>query len=287
MGRFSPHQDIISRPTEVLAKLPNLRRDRGRVGTRIAAAAAAGRLCRGPLTAAAALDRRCRASNSSQSLIESGYCRVPQVSEHGEFAVRGSLIDVFPMGSGRPHSNRLLRRRYRVAALFFRGNAADPVSLLDRLSTFCRRAKSRWMPRLSRSFRDRLSRALRGAARQVAGLSRSIRRHRPRRHRVLPAAVFPETTATLLDYLPDDSIVVDASKRPADLLSKLEAEIAERYQLLRMDPERPILRPEETFASAADMCWTAGAIPQIFAIPRKHWQKRRACATLTTRLPPA
>ena len=36
------------------------------------------------------------------SLTAAGYLRLPQVSEHGEFAVRGSLIDVFPMGSTRP-----------------------------------------------------------------------------------------------------------------------------------------------------------------------------------------
>ena len=36
------------------------------------------------------------------SLVEDGYLRVPQVGEHGEFAVRGSLIDVFPMGAAAP-----------------------------------------------------------------------------------------------------------------------------------------------------------------------------------------
>jgi transcription-repair coupling factor (superfamily II helicase) len=35
-------------------------------------------------------------------LDSAGYRNVSQVMEHGEFAVRGSLLDLFPMGSERP-----------------------------------------------------------------------------------------------------------------------------------------------------------------------------------------
>ena len=45
-------------------------------------------------------------SLNRQSFVEAlaacGYLRVPQVEEHGELAVRGSLIDLFPMGSKQP-----------------------------------------------------------------------------------------------------------------------------------------------------------------------------------------
>lgn len=34
-----------------------------------------------------------------QTLVESGYARVDSVFQHGEFAVRGALIDIYPMGS--------------------------------------------------------------------------------------------------------------------------------------------------------------------------------------------
>ncbi|HEY8510251.1 MAG TPA: hypothetical protein VIL32_17985, partial [Steroidobacteraceae bacterium] len=37
-----------------------------------------------------------------QRLIEAGYASVSQVTSPGEFAVRGSLLDVFPMGSAEP-----------------------------------------------------------------------------------------------------------------------------------------------------------------------------------------
>src|SRR5204863_533119 len=37
-----------------------------------------------------------------QRLIEAGYASVSQVVSPGEFAVRGSLLDVFPMGAAAP-----------------------------------------------------------------------------------------------------------------------------------------------------------------------------------------
>jgi transcription-repair coupling factor (superfamily II helicase) len=36
-------------------------------------------------------------------LEEAGYRCVPQVTEHGDFAVRGALIDLFPMGTDLPY----------------------------------------------------------------------------------------------------------------------------------------------------------------------------------------
>ena len=37
-----------------------------------------------------------------QKLTRAGYRAVSQVTEHGEFAVRGSLLDLFPMGADTP-----------------------------------------------------------------------------------------------------------------------------------------------------------------------------------------
>ena len=99
---FSPHQDIISDRLTVLSKLRKLRHG-------IVVASAAVLMQKLPPTdyvAARSLSLRTGQTLPREpfiaSLIESGYYRVPQVSEHGEFAVRGSLIDVFPMGSKGP-----------------------------------------------------------------------------------------------------------------------------------------------------------------------------------------
>ena len=99
---FSPHQDIVSQRLRVLAELPTLRR-----GLLIVAAnCLLHRLPPTDYVAARALslatgDRLDREAFTS-GLAEAGYLRVPQVTEHGEFAVRGAIIDLFAMGSDAP-----------------------------------------------------------------------------------------------------------------------------------------------------------------------------------------
>ena len=99
---FSPHQDIISQRLTALSKLPSMQ-------SGVVVASASAMLQRLPpvdYVAARSLSLRTGQIIShdafTESLAAAGYLRVPQVTEHGEFAVRGSLIDVFPMGSHQP-----------------------------------------------------------------------------------------------------------------------------------------------------------------------------------------
>ncbi|MDX1507690.1 MAG: transcription-repair coupling factor, partial [Woeseiaceae bacterium] len=99
---FSPHQDIVSQRLAALARLPSLR-------TGIVIASAQALLQRLPPTdyvAARSLSLTTGQTLERDAFVDtltgSGYYRVPQVAEHGEFAVRGSLIDVFPMGAEAP-----------------------------------------------------------------------------------------------------------------------------------------------------------------------------------------
>ena len=99
---FSPHQDIVSERLRVLANLPTMQR-----GVVIAAVNALQQRLP-PVEYVSARSLSLREGQSlprdefTTSLVAAGYLRVPQVSEHGEFAVRGSLIDVFPMGADSP-----------------------------------------------------------------------------------------------------------------------------------------------------------------------------------------
>ena len=99
---FSPHQDIISQRLNVLAALPQMRH-----GIIIAAASVLQqRLPPVDYVRARSLTLKqgqtLQREHFTEALVNSSYLRVPQVSEHGEFAVRGSLIDVFPMGTNAP-----------------------------------------------------------------------------------------------------------------------------------------------------------------------------------------
>src|SRR5690606_33703374 len=99
---FSPHQDIVSRRLATLNRLETLKH-----GVVVATASALlNRLApRSWLDGASFVmdvGERLDVEALSLRLENSGYTRVSQVMEHGEFAVRGSLIDIFPMGSAWP-----------------------------------------------------------------------------------------------------------------------------------------------------------------------------------------
>ena len=101
--QFSPLPDLVSERLATLARLPALQK-RHAAGQRRNTAAA---------TAAHRLHRRAAASTSrvgaafsmapvSEQLARAGYSMVAQVGAPGEFALRGSLFDVFPMGYAQP-----------------------------------------------------------------------------------------------------------------------------------------------------------------------------------------
>ena len=99
---FSPHQDLISRRLSVLRRLA-----KREIHTLLVAVptlfyrlppTAYMHACSVTLTTG----QRLRLEDLNSQLSDAGYARVGQVSEHGEFAVRGSLMNVFPMGTEAP-----------------------------------------------------------------------------------------------------------------------------------------------------------------------------------------
>ena len=99
---FSPHPDITSERLRTLFELPRIHH-----GCLVVAADTLmqrlppknyvqGRAFELSVGAAIALEP------FRQRLIEAGYASVSQVVSPGEFAVRGSLLDVFPMGAAAP-----------------------------------------------------------------------------------------------------------------------------------------------------------------------------------------
>src|SRR5690349_6004168 len=100
---FSPHPDIISERLAALAELPRA----GRGSVLLASADTLGqRLApRGYVdgrTFNLAVGDKLPIEPLRARLVESGYASVSQVTAPGEFALRGSLFDVYPMGTQTP-----------------------------------------------------------------------------------------------------------------------------------------------------------------------------------------
>ena len=242
---FSPHQDIISQRLAVLAALPVFSR-----GIVIAAASVLQQ--RLPPTNYVAARSLSLSSGQSlprepfvDALVSAGYARVPQVSEHGEFAVRGSLIDLFPMGTETPLRIDFLdddieSLRHFSAETQISGESVDSVEILparevpldtDAIRGFRDRYRERFegQPAKSRVYRDISDGIAHGGIEYYLPL-------------------FFDDTACLTDYLPNNCIIL----APSELDSQLElfwSEVLERFELCSLDPERPVLSADETFIS--------------------------------------
>ena len=206
---FSPHPDIVSQRLAALYRLPALKRGVLVVPVSDADAAPA---------AAALRDRRQRASTckvgqkldldaEKRRLEAAGYRNVPQVLDPGDFAVRGALLDLYPMGADEPYRIELFDDAIDSIRSLRSGDAA--LARQGRVgAAAARRAKSR-------STTPALKRALR---RSCANASTSTPRRCPLYQDLkeggAPAGIeyylplFFEQTATLFDYLGDDTLLV-------------------------------------------------------------------------------
>ncbi|HUO82921.1 MAG TPA: transcription-repair coupling factor [Gammaproteobacteria bacterium] len=238
---FSPHQDIVSRRLATLYRLPGL--ERGLlvigVGTLLERLAPPDYVDAGTLL----LRRgdRLVVEDMRRRLESAGYATVPQVVEHGEFAVRGSLLDVFPMGSDEPFRIDLFDDVIETIRGF------DPDS---QLSTG-RREAVRVMPGREFPLTPEGIRGFRGRFRaRFEGDPTRAQIYRDVSDGIAPGGIeyylplFFDRTATLFDYLPAASAWVSLGDGLAAARAAW-AEINERYAQRAHDRERPILEPGE------------------------------------------
>ncbi len=245
---FSPHPDIISRRLLTLSLLPDLSRG-------VVLLSASTLMHRVPprgyvQSHSLVLDvgERLEPETFRARLLHSAYQSVAQVMEPGEYAVRGGLIDVFPMGSDSPYRIDLFGDRIDSIRRF------DPESQRsgDKL-TAVRLLPAREYPmtpaaiqRFRQEFRARFE-----------GDPQKVSVYRDLSKGLSPAGIeyylplFYEQTATLFEYLPPSTLcLLEAGFEAAALKFRTEAE--ERYTLLRHDTARPVLPPEQLFL-APDM----------------------------------
>ena len=246
---FSPHQDIVSERLRVLHRAPRLRQ-----GLLIVPAATL--MARLPPrdylegnTLLLDTGERLDIAALRQRLDRSGYRHVAQVLEHGEYAVRGGLLDLFPMGSRTPYRIDLFDDEVESIRIF------DPESQRSvRQVRQIRLMPAHEFP-LDEAAVTRFRQAFRSAFSgdpQRSAVYREVSNHAapPGIEYYLP--LFFEQCATLFDYLPADSqlfLEQDAMEAAADFWEQVE----ERYEQGRHDSERPLLPPERVFLPPAEV----------------------------------
>ncbi len=192
-------------------------------------------------------------------LTAAGYAAVTQVVAHGEFAVRGSLIDVFPMGSDEPFRIDMLDRDVDSIRRFDpdtqrSGDRLERIDLLparetplnpDAVREFRRRYRLRFPGDLSEH----------GVYRDVsAGIaSAGIEYYLP---------LFFERSSHLFEYLPPSALVIDIENASAAVPDLFEG-IARRHDQLAHDRHRPILDPAELYLRPEEFADCLNAWPRV------------------------
>ncbi len=240
---FSPHEDIISQRLLALAQLPETRQAVlvVPVSTLMQRVAPRDYLLGSSLLVK--VGDRLDVSSRRRQLEAAGYHRVETVEEHGEFAVRGSLLDIFPMGAEFPYRIDLFDDEVDQLRIFHPDSQrtiekVDSVELLPAKefpldSNAITRFRSRWHETFDVDVRQ---------CPVYQDVSAAIAS--PGVEYFLP--FFFDSLATLFDYLPEDTLVatygdVDQSA------THFRAEVHDRYENLRYDIERPILPPKSLF----------------------------------------
>ncbi len=256
---FSPHPDILSQRLQALAALPELQW--GLIVT--TRAALFDRLPPRRFIDAHAFElktgERIDLARLRARLAGAGYAHVTQVLSPGEFAVRGSVVDLFPSGTAHPFRLDLFDDEIESIRGF---DPADQRSA-ERFEVV-RLLPAREFPTSPEAiagFRSRWREHFEGDP-QSSPVYRAVTQG------LAPAGIeawlplFFDRTASLADYLPSSAVIVDT----ADLEHALPlawAEIEDRHEQRRHDRERPILPPAKAFTNPDEIRATIAAHARV------------------------
>ena len=236
---FSPHQDIISQRLETLYHLPRMQH-----GLLIIPVATL--MLRTPPQSF--IDRfsllvkpgdMLDLHGLRRRLEQAGYNAVEQVLEHGEFAARGSLLDLFPMGSKEPYRIDFFDDEVDTIRAFDPDSqrSSEPVNAVRLLPAHEFPTDKEAIELFRQRYRERfeISRAPECVYQQVSkGLwPAGIEYYLP---------LFFEHSSTLLDYLPAESLLLTLG----DIHTagqQFWQDVERRYEDRRYDLNRPLLPP--------------------------------------------
>ncbi|MFT7115392.1 MAG: transcription-repair coupling factor (superfamily II helicase) [Rhodoferax sp.] len=264
---FSPHQDLISERLATLWRISQREKETGADVVVVPATTALYRLAPPGFLAAYTfqfkIKQKLDEARFKAQLTLAGYSHVSQVVSPGEYAVRGGLIDLFPMGSLVPYRVDLFddeidsirtfdpdsqRSLYPVPEVRLLPGREFPMDNDARA-----RFRNRWRelldgdPTKSRIYKDI------GNGVATAGIEYYL-------------PLFFEETATVFDYLgAEATVVVHGDLAPA--FQHFWQDTKERYRLVQGDPDRPALPPEALFLTAEQFYARVNAYPQLAIRP--------------------
>ncbi len=246
---FSPHQDILSERLYTLYRLPQLK-------TGILVVPVSTLMHRLPPTSYIAgnslmldIGQQLDVDTFRRNLERSGYLNVETVFEHGEFALRGSLLDVFPMGSHQPYRIDLLDDEVETLRTF------DPetqrtIEKVEQIRLLPAREFALHRDAINR-FHDNWLNTF-DVDHDACPMFTEIGAGRAPGGSEYYLPLFFDECASLFDYLPDNARLValgDHHRAAQDFHQQVE----NRFEDYGIDPRRPLLPPNRCFLAVDEL----------------------------------
>ena len=248
----SPHQDLVSERMEILFNLTHREEKHDKIDVILLTCTTAAQTIapKSYLSGRVFFFKKGEEINAAtlrERLVSAGYQHVSQVVAPGEFSVRGSLIDIFPMGASSPFrldlfdteidsirsfdpdTQRSLETVDEVRVLPGREFPVDAESLVQ--------FRARWREH----FQGDPTKAILYKDLSHGIINAGIEYYLP---------LFFEERTTLFDYINTDNTLIGLLGDNESALNRFMQETQDRYRFLKADPERPVLPPDSLYLNS-------------------------------------
>jgi len=275
---FSPHQDIVSQRLETLYQLTQNERRVFIVPINTLMMRMAPVDYIGKYLLILKINQKIDINSFRSGLERAGYLHVNQVMGHSEFSIRGSIIDLFPMGNQHPYRIDLFDDEVDTIRHFDpetqrSGDKVDEIKLLP-AREFPTDKEASLLFRQQYLSKFDANNSKESIYYQVGKglMPGGIEYYLP---------LFFEKTATLFDYLNQDTTVL----MHGDLQAAHEnywKDVSHRYEQLRYNLARPLLHPSDIFMRYEELFGAIKEWPRV-QVQNKVVAEKSGCYNFATK----
>ncbi|MGE8654139.1 MAG: transcription-repair coupling factor [Acinetobacter gandensis] len=282
--RLSPHQDIVSERLAILSNMPQ------QGVLLLSASTLAQRVAPASWVLGEHFDikvgQKFDLEQQKMRLIQAGYHLVDTVYDHGEFAVRGSIMDIYASGQSAPIRIDLFDDEIDTLKFF------DPETqrTTQNLEQFTVLPAKEFPLKEARSlFRDRYAESFPNANPKKNPIYQDVQEGiaSPGIEFYLPL-FFSEKAmqeqSTLFSYLPKNGVVI-TDKAVDDSLLQFWADVVRRYEDRRHNVDQPILLPEQLFLQPNHILEQLNKLRRIVA-SAEPFDEKAGVLNLAAEIPP-
>ncbi|UUS66688.1 MULTISPECIES: transcription-repair coupling factor [unclassified Acinetobacter] len=282
--RLSPHQDIVSERLAILSNMPQ------QGVLLVSATTLAQRVAPASWVLGEHFDikvgQKFDIEQQKLRLVQAGYHLVDTVYDHGEFAVRGSIMDIYASGQSSPIRIDLFDDEIDTLK-FFDPETQRTTQNLDHFTVLP--AKEFPLKEARSLFRDRYAENFPTANPKKNPIYQDVQDGiaSPGIEFYFPLFFSEQAMreqSTLFSYLPENGIVI-TDKAIDDTLIQFWSDIVRRYEDRRHNVDQPILPPEQIFLQPNQVLEQLNLCRRIVASP-EAFDERTGVINLAAEIPP-